>query len=184
MNIQFTNGICDNVYPIHEWDKILHQCEITLNLLRNTRTNPKLSSWAFLNGPFDFNKTPLTPPGTKIEVHTKPNKRASWAYHSTSGWYVGPALAHYRCLKCYIPATRVEIISDTIIFIPNLIPIPEKSLQDDLKMALEDITNSLNAKNTLFPGIQNDTARQSLCIFVNLLQPEDNDILLQPSELK
>ena len=79
-----------------------------------------------------------------------------------SGWYVGPALAHYRCLKCYIPATRVEIISDTIKFIPNLIPIPEKSLQDDLKIALEDITNSLNTKNKLFPGLQNDTARQSL----------------------
>ena len=53
---------CDPDYPIDEWDRLMMQCELTLNLLRTARINPKLSSWAYFNGIFYFNKTPLAPP--------------------------------------------------------------------------------------------------------------------------
>ena len=72
---------CDPDFPILEWDRILPQCEITLNHLRNSRINPKLSSWAYLNGVFDFNKTPMAPPGAKIVMHSKPDQRSSLAYY-------------------------------------------------------------------------------------------------------
>jgi len=79
----FLSGIatCDPAYPLREWDRLLPQAELTLNLLRNSRLNPKLSAWAYLFGNFDFNKCPLLPPGTKIILHAKPGKRASWAFH-------------------------------------------------------------------------------------------------------
>ena len=48
---------CDSSFPITEWDKILDQCELTLNLYRNSRVNPKLSVWAYLFSNFNFNKT-------------------------------------------------------------------------------------------------------------------------------
>ena len=35
---------CDPEYPITEWDRLLPQAELMLNLLRNSRLNPKLSS--------------------------------------------------------------------------------------------------------------------------------------------
>ena len=54
---------CGPDFPISEWDRLLRQCELTLNLLRTSRVNTKLSAWAYLNGVFDFNKTPLAPPG-------------------------------------------------------------------------------------------------------------------------
>ena len=60
----FLSGLatCDGEFPIQEWDRLLPQCEMTLNLLRNSRYNSKLSSWAVLNGNHDFNKVPLAPP--------------------------------------------------------------------------------------------------------------------------
>ena len=68
---------CDPAFPIREWDRLLSQAEPTINLLRNSHLNPKLSAWAYLFGQFDFNKCPLLPPGTKVIVHAKPGKRAS-----------------------------------------------------------------------------------------------------------
>jgi hypothetical protein len=64
---------CDPDFPIAEWDCLLFQAKLTLNLLRSSRVNPKLSAYAYLSGNFDFNKTPLAPPGTKVVVHLKPD---------------------------------------------------------------------------------------------------------------
>ena len=69
-------------FPIKEWDRLIPQAVLTLNLLRNSRVNPKLSSCAYLHGPFNFNSTPLAPPGTLVAIHVKPSNRASWAPHS------------------------------------------------------------------------------------------------------
>jgi hypothetical protein len=69
---------CDPYFPVSEWDRLLFQAELTLNLLRSSRVNPNLSAYAYLHGNFDFNKTPLAPPGTKVIVHLKPDQRASW----------------------------------------------------------------------------------------------------------
>ena len=38
---------CDPDFPIREWDRLNQQAELTLNLLRNSRVNPNLSSWAY-----------------------------------------------------------------------------------------------------------------------------------------
>ena len=48
----------DPTFPISEWDQLVKQGEITLNLLRNSRVNPGLSAWAYLQGQFDYNATP------------------------------------------------------------------------------------------------------------------------------
>ena len=42
--------ICHKEFPITKWDRILPRAEMTLNLLRNRRVNPKLSIRAYLNG--------------------------------------------------------------------------------------------------------------------------------------
>ena len=105
-------------FPMSEWDFLLEQAEITLLLLRSSRTNPKLSSYAYLNGNFDFNRTPLAPPGTKAVIHNRPSSRPSWGFHGEDAFYIGPALEHYRCVKCYVPKTRATRISDTVQFFP------------------------------------------------------------------
>ena len=64
----------DPNYPLAEWDRFIPQANITLNLLRNARVNPKLSAYSYIFGPFNFMATPLAPPGTKVIAHTNPQK--------------------------------------------------------------------------------------------------------------
>ena len=64
----------DPQFPVSEWDRLLPQSELTLNLLRPSRDNPRLSAYAYLFGNFDFNKTPLAPAGTRVLVHEKPKQ--------------------------------------------------------------------------------------------------------------
>ena len=66
-------ALCHKDYPIREWDRLLTQGELTVNLLRNSRVNPSLSAWAYLFGNHDFNRVPLAPPGTKVIIHIKPD---------------------------------------------------------------------------------------------------------------
>jgi hypothetical protein len=130
---------CDPDFPVSEWDQLLFQVELTLNLLKSSRVNPKLSAYAYLNGNFDFNKTPLAPPGTKVVVHLKPDQRASWAYHGKEGGYIGPSMEHYRCVKRYLPSTTRERDVDTLQFFPKTLPFPKISTEDYLKQAASDI---------------------------------------------
>lgn len=83
-------------FPIQEWEQLLNQAELTLNLLRAARVNPALSAWAYLIGQFDFAKTSLAPPGTELVSHDKPNHQPTWALNEEEGWYVGQALQHYQ----------------------------------------------------------------------------------------
>ena len=110
-------------FPLMEWDRLTYQAMLTLNLLRNAPVNPKLSAWEYIFGRFNFKSTPLAPPGAKVIVHSKPSQRGSWDPHGMVGFYVGPAMNHYRCFRCYIPTTRAERISDTISFVPYHVPV-------------------------------------------------------------
>ena len=134
---------CDPSFPITEWDRLLPQAVLTLNLLRAARVNPRLSAYAYLFGHFDFNRTPVAPPGTKVLVHDKPTARKSFDPRGTDGWYVGPAPEHYRCVQCYIPRTRSIRVSDTVTFFPHRIPFPEVKLEDFIRHALSDIITLL-----------------------------------------
>jgi hypothetical protein len=51
--------------PLQLWDVFLHQVELTLYLLCFSHRNPSKSANKVVNGPYDFNKTPIAPIGTK-----------------------------------------------------------------------------------------------------------------------
>ena len=130
---------CHPDFPLTEWDRLIDQCNLTINLLRTSRINPNLSAYAYLNGNFDFNAHPLAPPGTKVVIHKKPNDRTSWQYHGTEAWYIGPSLEHYRCFKCFIPATGAIINTDTVKMIPHMVPIPNFTDAIAVQQAIADI---------------------------------------------
>ena len=147
--------LLDPDFPMPEWDRLVEQSVITLNHLRNARANPKLSSHAYLFGTFDFNRCPMAPPGTKVVVHSKPDKRASWDTHGIEGWYVGPSLEHYRCVKCYMPLTSAERDSDTVAFFPHSIPFPAVTTDDFLRQSITDIVSLLkNSPPSTVPSLQ------------------------------
>ena len=69
---------------------LVPHAEIALNLLRQSRLHPQLSAYTYLNGLYDYNNTPIYPPGTRIITPNKPYARPSWSPHGQPGWYLGP----------------------------------------------------------------------------------------------
>ena len=126
-------------FPKTQWDRLIPQAVMTLNMLRSARINPKISAYASIFGEFNFNATPLLPPGTQIVAHRTPEDRATWDINGEIGWYVGPSLHHYRCVKCYFPKTRRVKDIQKLEILPHNIPIPEVNMNDFLHQATGDI---------------------------------------------
>jgi hypothetical protein len=114
-------GLCstDKSFLMHLWDRLLPQAVITLNMIRTSRINPKLSASTHIDGQYDLNRAPMAPPGTRIIAHETPSRRRTWAPHGQDGWYIGPALEHYRCYTVYINKTRGERVVETVDFFGN-----------------------------------------------------------------
>jgi hypothetical protein len=121
------------------WCHLIRQAEITLNLLRASRINPRLSAYAQLSEAFDYNATPLAPPGIKCIIHEKPGQRGLWAPHGVKGWYVGPAMEHYRCWTIHVTSTNSERIGDTVEFFPQYTKVPRLSSADAATYAARDL---------------------------------------------
>jgi hypothetical protein len=128
---------------MHLWDRLLPQAVIELNMLRTSRINPKLSAATHIFGPYDFNRAPMAPPGTRIIAHETPRRTRTWSPHGRDGWYIGPALEHYRCYTVYITKTRGDRIVKTVDFFPEKITFPFPSSQDLATQAAADLTHAL-----------------------------------------
>ena len=98
-------------FPLSLWCHLLPQTEMTLNMLRLCRLNPKLSAYTALEGEFSYNHTLLVPLGAKVIVHDLHDKRLSWAPHRHYGWLISPAMEHYRCFKVCNPKTKAVAIA-------------------------------------------------------------------------
>jgi hypothetical protein len=111
----FVAGISsvDPSFPMHLWDRLLSQSEITLNLLRTYRLHLQISAAAHYHGLVDYNKTAFAPLGCKI-AQEKPGKRRTWAPHGQHGYSLGPAMHHYRCQNVYISTAASDPIVDTL----------------------------------------------------------------------
>jgi hypothetical protein len=133
----------DPTFPLHLWNRLLPQAEITLNLLRTSRLHPQLSAADHFHGLMDYNKTAFAPPGCKIIAHEKPGKRSTWAPHGQNGYSLGRAMHHYQCQHVYISSTARERIVDTLEFLPHNYQMPQLSSTDILIMAATDMTDAL-----------------------------------------
>jgi hypothetical protein len=159
----------DPDFPVNLWDRLLPQAEITLNLLRASRLHPQLSAAAHYHGLIDYNKTVFGPPGCKIIAHEKPAQRCTWEVHGKPGWYLGPAMKHYRCQNVYITATASEHKVNILEFFPHNSPMPQISSADRILMAAQDMTYALNYSypDVPFVTIRDDTI-SALVIFVEI----------------
>jgi hypothetical protein len=165
----------DPTFPLHLWDRLLPQAEITLNLLRTSILHPQLSAAAHFHGLVDYNKTYFAPPGCKIVAHKKPGKRRTWEPHGQHGYSLGPEMHHYRCQNVYISATASERIMDTLEFFPHNFQMPQLSSTNILIMAANDMSNALKTPHPEVPlshiGDDTITALTTLAeIFKNKFQ--------------
>jgi hypothetical protein len=82
-------------FPLQLWDKLAPQVQNTLILLQALQINPNISTYKALNGPYNWDRYPLAPPGSKAVIHEAPAVRGSWALQGTDAWLLGPSVDHY-----------------------------------------------------------------------------------------
>jgi hypothetical protein len=135
----------DQDFPLSEWDLLLPVAEMTLNLLRPSLRDPKKSAWSDLKGPYNFNRNPIAPAGTRVTVHEDANSRSTWDPHGVRGYYLGPAMEHYRCHRVLVEKTKRIRISDSLTWHPE-----PKITTDDVQLIVNGPLGAIeqhNAKN-------------------------------------
>ena len=109
-------SITQKDFPLHLWCQILPHAILMINLLQKSRMNQKLSGYAQLHGEFNYDATPLSPPGTQVIIHEKKTVRGMWSSHRVKGWYLAPSMNHHRCHHVYFIKTGGERDSDRVEF--------------------------------------------------------------------
>ena len=138
-------------FPLQLWDTILPQTELSLNILRGSRLDPRISAWEQLHGRFDFNAYPIVPLDMRIVLHEKPHQRGTWAPHGVKGFYLGPALEHYRCYRGWVIKTQRERIVDTVAWHPQNVMMPGASEKEILARVLTELRATIQANTSNLP---------------------------------
>ena len=141
-------------FPLSRWDKLIPIAELTLNCMLPWLLDPTISSYHGLTGAkFDFQAHPIAPAGTSILIHDKPGDRATWSPHGTAGFYLGPALAHYRCHNVYSSVTHTSRVTDTVAWFPSIGCAPTPLDPTELILAaLRDLTSTLKRYHSGHPA--------------------------------
>jgi hypothetical protein len=171
------------------WYRLLPQAVITLNMLRTSRINPKLSASTHIDGQYDFNRAPMAPPGTKIIAHETPIRRRTWEPNGQDGWYTGPALEHYRCYMVYITKTTGEHVVETVVFFPEKVKLPFPSTQELATQAAKEFTHALLHPRPAGPfykvGDEQTLALKRLAdIFEGATRSHKSRVVIPPSKRK
>ena len=134
-------------FPWAFWHHLADQAEWTLNMLRPSRANPDVSAYEHVYGePWDFDKQPMMPLGTKC-VALKPKEvRTSWGLHTRDGFYIGPARHSYRCYKIVLTSGKV-IHSDTVEWFPEDVILPGATNEEQLREVLGDLHTAIERIN-------------------------------------
>jgi hypothetical protein len=96
-----------------------------------------------LDGQYDYNIVPIAPPGTIIIVYDTPSHRRNCAPHGQDGWYIGPALEHYRCYILYITKTHSDRIVETVELFPTEVTLSFVSTTYLATEAVKKLTHAL-----------------------------------------
>ena len=79
----------DDTFPMRLWDKLLPQTIVTLNLLRQSNAVPSVSAYQYVRGTFDYNKTPLAPMGSAVQMHESRDNRGTCAKRLINSEFLG-----------------------------------------------------------------------------------------------
>lgn len=166
-------------FPLQLWDRLLPQIELCLNHLQPYKLNPSISAYAGFHGSsHDFRAHPIAPAGTRVVIHDKPSARGSWSPHGVAGFYLGPAMQHYRCYTVWATATSSVRVTDTLAWLPHLVTMPSCTPHDTALAAISDLTAALIALSKMAPQLRHarqpsspETLTAQLHDFINLFSP-------------
>ena len=78
-----------------------------------------------------------------------PASRTPWAPNGVPGFYIGPALQHYRYLQAWATPAHSVRITDTLAWFPTDFRMPEISPLDHATAAILDLATTLNSLTPL-----------------------------------
>ena len=84
--------------------------------------------------------------------HDKPENRASWDPHGTQCWYVGPAMAHYRCYDLISAEIGEKRVSDTVTWYPSKVGMLVSSSTDLVLAGPVDVAAALRQPHVPSPS--------------------------------
>ena len=139
----FISGLstCDPQFPMVAHDLLLPTVLLTLNMMRASNSKPSISAWEHIHGPFDWNRYVLAPPGMAVLVHEAPKtQRGTWAPHGQPGFYLGPAMSHYRCHRVWVTSTAASRVTDTVAWHPRAFHLPGSDPLELVTAAITDLS--------------------------------------------
>jgi hypothetical protein len=143
----FISGLdsVDKDFLMYLWCELLEQAELTINHLRGYHLDPSISAYeGIYSTKFDFIAHPIHPPGTKVLVLDPVTTRESWAPHGLLGFYLGPALLHYRSFRVFISSTKGFRVSDSISWHPEKLRLPGSSKEEIIFSTAEKILHEIS----------------------------------------
>jgi hypothetical protein len=157
------------------FEAVVPQAEIIINQLRPWHPDRTINAWAGMhNEQYDHLAHPLAPFAMAAVIHEKPHQRGTWATHGLDGFYLGPALQHYRCWRMYITSTRATRISDTVAWLPDPYCMPGHSPLEVLTAATSDLASAIQHITTsdaaLLRQAHNPVTEGNLTAAVQLLR--------------
>jgi hypothetical protein len=149
-------GTTDSEFPVQLWDKLAPQVQDCINLIRRSRISPNKFAYETLEGPYDWNRYPLAPLGTRAIIFEDSDTRASWAPHGLDAWYLGPSKDHYRCHIYYVPETKGYRVSGSAELFPQHCREPTyspdshvKELSTELQENIANVRRKVHTVNVL-----------------------------------
>ena len=146
----------DPSFPRMLWDTLIKQHTITINLLRRSRINPRLSAHAQIFWQFNYDTTPLALPGCKCVLHEKPSARGTWEIHSVNAYCTALQMIYCRHYDVRVEKTLAKRTSDNITFLPHNISMPNTVSKIEALERIEDLVKLLQCKPSPPPFEQNN----------------------------
>ncbi len=126
----------DPNFLIHQWHHLLPQSEATLNMMHAWPDNMDISAYHDLHRkPYDFLSHLMAPCDTLLVAHDP--GREKWDNCGRIGYYLSPALTHYRSCHCFIADTNATRICNIVMFYPAPLVLPGASGFDQLLQLTE-----------------------------------------------
>eukprot|EP00536_Pseudo-nitzschia_multiseries_P001232 jgi/Psemu1/2825/gm1.2825_g len=126
-----------------QWGLLVPQVIMTLNFLLSSRINGDILVYNQVKGAFNFMKTPLAPLGCKVIVYNQVHSRGAWEEQGNEGFYIGPAMKHYRNYRCPVKTTGAVRVSNTVELLSKHCEMPITSSTDKLTMILLDLKDTM-----------------------------------------
>ena len=134
---------CDDNFPTILWSKLIRQCQDSLNVLRTSRGNSRVSAFHVLEVPHDFNQMPFAPPVTRDKIFNPQETRSPWGPCVRNAGYIIPAYNYYQCWELYVPSTGVVRTSGQAKCYPTHYDMPTYNPMNESKHLEFNLTQSV-----------------------------------------